>query len=102
MVHTSVLKDVRNFYEFDIDTQKVLSFHRYIKIKLLAECRLQLFKVYKYLLRGTESLYAKMAILGLQRYPCNLNLIKNVEDIVGFFFTGKMLIFVSFSIYCFL
>ena len=53
------------------------------------------FKRFQVLYRVT--VHAKMAMLDLQRYPWNLNLIKNVED-VFVFMTRKMFISVSFCI----
>ena len=43
------------------------------------------------------TLYAKIAMSDLQRYPRNINLIKTVEDIVGFL-TRNVFITVNFSI----
>ena len=43
------------------------------------------------------TLHAKMAMPDLQRYPLNLNLIKNVEETV-IFLTRKMFVSVSFSL----
>ena len=43
------------------------------------------------------TLYAKMAMSDLQRYPWNLNLIKNMKD-NGVFLTRKVFIYVMFSI----
>ena len=51
----------------------------------------------KFNLNWLSSLYEKMEIPDLQRYPWNLDLIKNVEDNV-IFLTRKVFISVNFSI----
>ena len=43
------------------------------------------------------SLYSKMTMPDLQRYPGNLNLINNMRDTVVFFLTRKVFISVTFS-----
>ena len=51
----------------------------------------------KFNLNWLSSLYEKIEIPDLQRYPWNLDLIKNVEDNVVFL-TRKVFISVNFSI----